>query len=111
MQAKMGEPAIEATVSAGIAEAHSKSTLDSLIQAADLALYRAKIQGRDRVEVEAAGDRKQPAGATIVREAPTGRLIQAPIAARISVFASSESHAAGPLLDPPTPQPSASIRG
>jgi len=56
---KLGEPAINATVSAGIAQAHSNSTLDSLIQSADLALYRAKIQGRDRVEVEAGEDRKQ----------------------------------------------------
>ena len=49
---KRGGLAIEATVSAGIAEAHSTSTLDSLLQAADLALYRAKTQGRNRVEVE-----------------------------------------------------------
>lgn len=50
---KLGDRAINATVSAGIAQAHSNSTLDSLVQAADLALYRAKMQGRDRVEVEA----------------------------------------------------------
>ncbi|MEX2318690.1 MAG: GGDEF domain-containing protein, partial [Bauldia sp.] len=56
---QMGDKAINATVSAGIAQAHSNSTLDALIQAADLALYRAKIQGRDRVEVEAGEDRKQ----------------------------------------------------
>jgi len=43
--------AIRATVSAGIAEAQAGSTLDSLVQAADLALYRAKLQGRNRVEV------------------------------------------------------------
>jgi PleD family two-component response regulator len=55
----LGDKAIHATVSAGIAQAHSNSTLDALIQAADLALYRAKIQGRDRVEVEAGEDRKQ----------------------------------------------------
>jgi diguanylate cyclase (GGDEF)-like protein len=42
---------IKATVSAGIAQAQNGSTLDSLVQAADLALYRAKLQGRDRVEV------------------------------------------------------------
>lgn len=50
---KRGEMAIDATVSAGIAEAHSTSTFDALLQAADLALYRAKMQGRNRVEVEA----------------------------------------------------------
>jgi PleD family two-component response regulator len=55
----MGDKAINATVSAGIAQAHSNSTLDSLIQAADLALYRAKVQGRDRVEVEAGDDGRQ----------------------------------------------------
>jgi predicted signal transduction protein with EAL and GGDEF domain len=61
----MGNGAIDATVSAGIAQAHSKSTLDSLIQAADLALYRAKMQGRDRVEVEAGEDRKRSANAAL----------------------------------------------
>ena len=60
---KMGETAIEATVSAGIAQAHTNSTLDSLIQAADLALYRAKMQGRDRVEVEAGETRTKAAEA------------------------------------------------
>jgi diguanylate cyclase (GGDEF)-like protein len=59
---KIGDSAINATVSAGIAQAHSNSTLDSLIQAADLALYRAKVQGRDRVEVEAAEDRRRAPG-------------------------------------------------
>jgi diguanylate cyclase (GGDEF)-like protein len=58
---KMGEAAIVATVSAGIAQAHTNSTLDSLIQAADLALYRAKMQGRDRVEVEAGETRTKAA--------------------------------------------------
>jgi diguanylate cyclase (GGDEF)-like protein len=48
---KMDGIAIPVTVSAGIAHAHPSSSLDSLIQAADLALYRAKVQGRDRVEV------------------------------------------------------------
>ena len=50
---KMDKRAIPATVSAGIAQAQPNSTLDSLMQAADLALYRAKMQGRNRVEVSA----------------------------------------------------------
>lgn len=49
----MANGQINATVSAGIAEAHAGSSLDSLVQTADLALYRAKMQGRDRVEVAA----------------------------------------------------------
>jgi diguanylate cyclase (GGDEF)-like protein len=48
---KLGDGEIRATVSAGIAQPQSGTTLDTLLQAADLALYRAKIQGRDRVEV------------------------------------------------------------
>jgi diguanylate cyclase (GGDEF)-like protein len=48
---RYGTGAIRATVSAGIAEAQTGSTLDALVQAADLALYRAKLQGRNRVEV------------------------------------------------------------
>jgi diguanylate cyclase (GGDEF)-like protein len=60
---KVGGLAIQATVSAGIAQAHPRSTLDSLIQAADLALYRAKIQGRDRVEVSERDEGKP--GATV----------------------------------------------
>ena len=51
---EVGDGKIRATVSAGIAAAQTGSTLDSLVQAADLALYRAKLQGRDRVEVGAA---------------------------------------------------------
>lgn len=47
---------LNATVSAGIAEAHAGSSLDSLVQTADLALYRAKMTGRDRVEVAATGE-------------------------------------------------------
>ena len=49
--ATLGNGTIKATVSAGIAQAQAGATLDSLVQAADLALYRAKLQGRDRVEV------------------------------------------------------------
>jgi diguanylate cyclase (GGDEF)-like protein len=48
---RLGAGNIKATVSAGIAQAQTGATLDTLVQAADLALYRAKLQGRDRVEV------------------------------------------------------------
>jgi diguanylate cyclase (GGDEF)-like protein len=44
------ERAIAATVSAGVTSAQPKSTLDSLMAAADEALYRAKSKGRNRVE-------------------------------------------------------------
>jgi diguanylate cyclase (GGDEF)-like protein len=54
--ATLNDGMIKATVSAGIAQAQNGSTLDSLVQAADLALYRAKLQGRDRVEVAEKND-------------------------------------------------------
>jgi len=48
---EIGDLTINATVSAGIAQAHAQMSLEELLQAADLALYRAKMHGRDRVEV------------------------------------------------------------
>ena len=47
----LNELAVDATVSAGVSWAHRNSTLDSLIKAADEALYLAKKRGRDRVEI------------------------------------------------------------
>ncbi len=44
------------TVSAGIAEAHPWSTFDTMMQAGDEALYRAKARGRNRVERAAAAE-------------------------------------------------------
>jgi diguanylate cyclase (GGDEF)-like protein len=49
---------VNATVSAGIAQANHRSSLESLLRAADSALYQAKKHGRDRVEVS---ERDEPA--------------------------------------------------
>ena len=69
--ANITDKGIRATVSAGITQARSDSTLDRLIQSADLALYRAKMQGRDRVEVAESADTEMPvepaATATLTR--------------------------------------------
>jgi diguanylate cyclase (GGDEF)-like protein len=51
------ELSLNVTVSAGIAAAHSWSTFDSIMQAGDEALYRAKTRGRNRVEHAARIDR------------------------------------------------------
>jgi diguanylate cyclase (GGDEF)-like protein len=63
--ASLNDGMIKATVSAGIAQVQNGSTLDSLVQAADLALYRAKLQGRDRVEVAEKNDPMEDQTATL----------------------------------------------
>jgi diguanylate cyclase (GGDEF)-like protein len=51
MTRRIGSGEIGATLSVGIAQAHPSSTFDSIITSADQALYRAKVDGRDRIEV------------------------------------------------------------
>ena len=51
MTRRIGAGEIGATLSVGIAQAHPASTFDSIISSADQALYRAKVDGRDRIEV------------------------------------------------------------
>jgi diguanylate cyclase (GGDEF)-like protein len=48
--AAVGGPAVNATVSAGVATLRSGMSLEDLLEAADQALYRAKALGRNRVE-------------------------------------------------------------
>lgn len=46
-----GQDALRVTASFGLAPAQGKATLETMLKAADQALYRAKAQGRNRVEV------------------------------------------------------------
>jgi diguanylate cyclase (GGDEF)-like protein len=52
---------VSATVSAGVARAEGQQSLDSLLKAADEALYRAKTKGRNRVELAARRGAAAPA--------------------------------------------------
>ena len=64
--ATVGGIVIAATVSAGVATSHLTSTVDTVLNAADRALYRAKRLGKNRVEVDAPG---APHGADRARAA------------------------------------------
>jgi diguanylate cyclase (GGDEF)-like protein len=60
---------VNATTSAGVsADASGEQTLTTLLQRSDEALYRAKLQGRNRVERADAPDRK-PGSSTVIRVA------------------------------------------
>lgn len=52
--------ALGATVSAGVAVAHDGETLTELMERADMALYQAKLNGRDRVERDGGQGRTNP---------------------------------------------------
>lgn len=62
------DDACQVTISAGVAAARPGIGLDALLQAADLALYRAKLQGRNRVEVDSGSETVEPADGETSRE-------------------------------------------
>ncbi|UTD28890.1 GGDEF domain-containing protein [Bradyrhizobium sp. WD16] len=73
---KVGEVAVETTVSIGIAGGPANTELEVLLASADTALYRAKRTGRNRVEavseepLSLGGGRKLAAGAAAPRTVP-----------------------------------------
>jgi diguanylate cyclase (GGDEF)-like protein len=66
---KVGELAVNATVSVGVATATAPAQLADLVGAADAALYRAKAEGRNRVCVVDCGS------AAATHEHPTGAVV------------------------------------
>jgi diguanylate cyclase (GGDEF)-like protein len=71
---------LHVTVSIGVATLTTHgTTLKQLIHAADLALYRAKVEGRDRVRVAREGETAEtaPGPALAIRIAPESRLLTA----------------------------------
>jgi len=56
----VGDRAVNATVSAGLASAEPGETVDDVLKAADEALYRAKSRGRNRIEREGRRDAAGP---------------------------------------------------
>ena len=57
---RVGERSLEVSISIGVAVAVPECTVDSLAGTADVALYRAKAKGRNRVEVAADEDWTAP---------------------------------------------------